>query len=908
MYINKLHIKAFGKFIHKMLYFENNFNIIYGENEAGKSTVHNFIEAVLYDFDDNESGRLKYNKYKPWNSNLYKGSIGVNDDAGEKHVITKDFLLGSTQVFKKLEDGTEMYEDKIQSPGEYFFNMSKASFINTVSIKQLGNKTEKEVASELKNKIINLSKTKDESISVDRILQSLNYVKEEAGDENNRNTLLGQYTLRLKELKNTRENSLNGRRQVMFLAMEKKKISGKIQELNLHIEELNNELRNYELSVEKDKYLRAEPVKKELDEINEKLSSYSEDNIKKYSDIDYVEALNIENNLNTIYSQRCKTEDSIKEKEKELNTLLSDVANKIKEEFNIEKLNKDYAAYEDNALKIDKLKDKIRLEKENISNIDIDHINNFLNSYSRAEDINRKIEFTNIFLDNEDCEKMKSYRSRLIRNATFILLSAVALIGGVWLAGFSYADVIDNFVGRYYAINNPSNAAAGIMTVIIAIILALIEIPVFNRIKNSKNEIDGIECELADFSISLDEFNEEKLGIIKDVGCKNFEEASEKYRKLIAEKNQYEEKDKLINCDVETLDDLEQENKQLQESLLKILSTLDIRELNAESVKEANDAYARRNSVKEESNKLKSEIEQFGESIVKLDKDASFEKKRLEMILKRNDMDDLDTFKKAVEYSKKYKELLDSKKYKESILQKITEGESFQELKDKTKNVNLYEVKNIDKQEHQISIFKLNGEKSELSKKIDNILQEIDEIERNTRNSNEVEEEIDFYENKIDKFKKKIKVAEIASEKIKKISDSIMGDFMPLLRKSISDNFSYLTGGRYCQVAMDEDMNITVVEKDNKEKNIELESLSGGTLDQLYLSLRVALGNILSGNQNIPLIFDDSFVQYDSKRLKNSMEMLAKESERRQIILFTCQEREAELAKKTNIKFNYIKL
>ena len=141
-----------------------------------------------------------------------------------------------------------------------------------------------------------------------------------------------------------------------------------------------------------------------------------------------------------------------------------------------------------------------------------------------------------------------------------------------------------------------------------------------------------------------------------------------------------------------------------------------------------------------------------------------------------------------------------------------------------------------------------------------------------------------------------------------KISDSIKGDFMPLLRKSISDNFAYLTSGKYGDVVIDEDMNITVVEEDNKDRRIELESLSGGTLDQLYLSLRVGLGNILSGNQNIPLIFDDSFVQYDSKRLKNSIEMLAKESERRQIILFTCQEREAELAKQMNIKFNYIKL
>ncbi|HCX63391.1 MAG TPA: hypothetical protein DHU59_13265, partial [Clostridiales bacterium] len=41
MYISKLHLRSFGKFIHKKIYFENKLNIVYGENEAGKSTVHN---------------------------------------------------------------------------------------------------------------------------------------------------------------------------------------------------------------------------------------------------------------------------------------------------------------------------------------------------------------------------------------------------------------------------------------------------------------------------------------------------------------------------------------------------------------------------------------------------------------------------------------------------------------------------------------------------------------------------------------------------------------------------------------------------------------------------------------------------------------------------------------------------
>ncbi len=146
MYISKLHLRSFGKFIHKKIYFENKLNIVYGENEAGKSTVHNFMEAMLYGFDDTEEGELRFNKYKPWNSNLYKGTLSLKDANDERYLISKDFLLGTSQAFFNSSQEQEAREEEISNPGEHFFNMNKISFSNTVSVKQLGNKTEKELA------------------------------------------------------------------------------------------------------------------------------------------------------------------------------------------------------------------------------------------------------------------------------------------------------------------------------------------------------------------------------------------------------------------------------------------------------------------------------------------------------------------------------------------------------------------------------------------------------------------------------------------------------------------------------------------------------------------------------------------------------------------------------------------
>lgn len=908
MYINKLHLKAFGKFLNKRLYFENKFNIIYGENEAGKSTVHNFIEAVLYGFDEDEQGITRYNKYKPWNSNSFKGSIGVKGNTEEKYLISRDFLLGTSEVYKKDNDEPEMHEEEILCPGEHFFNLSKIAFNNTASVRQLGNKTEKELVTELKNKIINLSNTRDESISINRILQRLSSIKEEVGDENNDKTLLGQYSLRLTELQSARENTINANRQVMFLVMEKKRVSSKIQELELRIEELNKELHEYELSIEKDKFLKAEPIKNELDVINEKLLNFNKEDLRKYSEGEYKEALHIENILNSMYSQRRTLENEKEEKEQELDLLVTDISNKITSEFNIDKLNIDYDKYTNNNSKIKALENKIALGKESINSINIDEINDFLDNYMLIEEIIRKIETTNVFLEKDNYEKMKGYKSSQSRKLAVLSLVGASIISGIWWSSFEYSQLVNNLIEQYVLVENSNILASIILSAIVITVIGFFIKRTMNKIKSSKNEIDSMECEFADFTISLDKLNEEKQEIITKVGCETYEDINNMYNKINNEKSIYDEKVKLINYDIETLNLLEQENTELQGSLLKTLSVLNIDKISTENIKIANDAYERKDKVKEDAFNLQSAIVQLKQSIAKLDKEISFEEKRLGLILSSNGMDDLESFKKSVDYYDRYTELVNNKDYKESILNKIIGEEDFETLKNKTKNVNFYEVKKLNKQEHQLNIFRLSDEKSKLSESIVNILKEIDEIENSSRSLAEVEEEIDFYENKINSFRKKIKIAEIASNKIVNISDSIKGDFMPLLKKSISDNFAYLTGGKYCEVVIDEDMNITVVEEDNKERKIELDSLSGGTLDQLYLSLRVGLGNILSGNKNIPLIFDDSFVQYDSRRLRNSIEMLAKESERRQVILFTCQEREAELAKQMNVKFNFIKL
>ena len=86
---------------------------------------------------------------------------------------------------------------------------------------------------------------------------------------------------------------------------------------------------------------------------------------------------------------------------------------------------------------------------------------------------------------------------------------------------------------------------------------------------------------------------------------------------------------------------------------------------------------------------------------------------------------------------------------------------------------------------------------------------------------------------------------------------------------------------------------------------VPAESLSIGTIEQIYLSLRLAIMNEIS-KEKLPVMLDEAFAYYDDKRLEAALDFLSKIDN--QVILFTCTNREKEILEKNNIEFNFITL
>ena len=72
--------------------------------------------------------------------------------------------------------------------------------------------------------------------------------------------------------------------------------------------------------------------------------------------------------------------------------------------------------------------------------------------------------------------------------------------------------------------------------------------------------------------------------------------------------------------------------------------------------------------------------------------------------------------------------------------------------------------------------------------------------------------------------------------------------------------------------------------------------LSGGTADQLYLAVRLAICRLLLPG-GAPIVLDDALVMFDDERLQLALDLLRREAAGRQIFLFTCQSREKALEK-----------
>ncbi len=137
---------------------------------------------------------------------------------------------------------------------------------------------------------------------------------------------------------------------------------------------------------------------------------------------------------------------------------------------------------------------------------------------------------------------------------------------------------------------------------------------------------------------------------------------------------------------------------------------------------------------------------------------------------------------------------------------------------------------------------------------------------------------------------------ELAAQEIERISTELAGRHGDTLEKEIAKLMALFTGNRYDTVRVGENGKLIV---STEGKEVPPEALSRGTLEQIYLAFRIAVGRTITREERMPVFLDEAFAMYDDRRLKETLRALSALDE--QIFIFTCQKREGQLLKELDV-------
>ena len=267
-----------------------------------------------------------------------------------------------------------------------------------------------------------------------------------------------------------------------------------------------------------------------------------------------------------------------------------------------------------------------------------------------------------------------------------------------------------------------------------------------------------------------------------------------------------------------------------------------------------------------------------------------------------------------LEFQKEHEILEEAKREKtDEILKERDELNSNinREISEELKNATFIE-KNETERILKKGLESLNNKISEIEDNLSKLKIELNTIEIEDENISkeleqkiELEEELKEAKQEEENLLNEANRIKLAKEFLEKAYNKMKSEITPKLTKTLSEIARNISGGKYSNVKLNDEQGL-LVELENGEY-INSNRLSIGTIDQLYLSLRLSAFREIT-NESIPIILDESFAYYDSERLMNILKYLNDNFKENQIIIFTCTNREQELLDDLEIKYKFITL
>lgn len=202
----------------------------------------------------------------------------------------------------------------------------------------------------------------------------------------------------------------------------------------------------------------------------------------------------------------------------------------------------------------------------------------------------------------------------------------------------------------------------------------------------------------------------------------------------------------------------------------------------------------------------------------------------------------------------------------------------------------------ISQNEEEINNKTIKTKELEIEEK--NILQEVEKLAS-------YEERLELDKEKYKELRKNEEIINIAISNLQEAYEEMKTTITPKFTNSLSNSIKKISDNKYNRVTINDENGMIV--ENSRGEYIEAMRLSTGTIDQLYLSLRLSMVDELT-KENLPIILDETFAYFDDERLANSLKFIYESLNGHQAIIFTCTNREKEILEKLGIDYNAIEL
>ncbi len=843
MKIEELYLAGFGRFSNKRIVLQDGLNLIFGENEAGKTTLQHFIVGMLYGFFVPTARRKTYTedyaRYEPWNSDATYGGTLICSKDERRYRIQRVFQKErESVVIFDADTGEDISEQfpydpvtRLRDPGPTLCGVSRTVFCNTANVAQLEITPQGDFSTAWEDQILSLTETADSSLSLQAVCSTLDQKAEAIGSPKRRKSPYGQAAERLEQLEQERS-------EAEAAAQSRVQLQRRVAELQETKNELEQQMEQAQQQKLSEQFAKAAAIRERIIEVERLLKG-----AEPYEDPDQLQ-------------QKIGALQQAKQ------TLDREERGFLKWEGRLKEINQRYLAQPIRMQDIDVLDHCLNMARNSAFSAETEQLREQLQT--------KQQEFISIpHIGTSDAwEALVEYESwndeieqgglsaKWLVLLVGLLLVIISVVLGFQLDPFFYAG-----------------AAIGAVLMLCSIFLR-------SRSKERR------------------EAEDEQQRILEQYQMGSYEELKAHCETLQKREDQRIELMNEIQLLALRLQKVSEENPQRKEALDHYAARF-TRDPSAvwsveleQQVKKARELCVEFAEMSEQRSEEYEKLELHRREVSAMEQELQ---EQLELLgvsgVEEDDMQRLRERRKAIEQASTELEL------QQQLLKECLGNLTYEELQQKVQLAG-----RVSAQQVQSGEFDYRSVLEELAQ----LQGKLSTMEQLQRPIGEIMEEQQALQESCRQYQKTLDAIALAKERLQKVSGEIRKDLTPQLGERLSRITARLTDGKYTKVLLSRDLHIRLEEPKNHQL-VPLTALSRGTMDLIYLAMRMELLQVLSTDTILPLLLDDSFVQLDDSRTSNLLNYLVR-NRQGQVLLLTCHSREESILKAQAVPYHRITL